>query len=69
MAARCRPRPGRDLLTVRDVAFRLNISVSTVWRWVRLGRLPPPCHFSTRLVRWRAEDLKACIAQRLVTER
>jgi len=32
--------PTRETLTVREVAQRLGIHVSTVWRWIREDRLP-----------------------------
>lgn len=57
-----RPVAPRHLLTARDVAFRLNISLRTVYRWVDAGRLPPPVRYPTRIVRWRAQDLDAFAA-------
>lgn len=52
------PLATRDLLTIFDVAFRLNISVRTAWRWLSQGRLPQPIRYSRRLVRWRTRDLE-----------
>jgi prophage regulatory protein len=52
---------GRELLTARDVAFRLNIGERTVWRWVAAGKLPKPIRYSPRLVRWRAHDIEAFV--------
>ncbi len=60
MTAR-RVLPERDLLTTRDMAFRLNVSARTVWRWVAQGRLPEPIRYSSRMVRWRARDLEAYV--------
>ena len=31
----------KDFYSVSDVAKGLNVSISTVYRWVRLGILPP----------------------------
>ena len=47
-----------DLLTARDVARRLSISLRTVWRWTALGLLPPPVHPHSRSTRWRAADIE-----------
>jgi predicted DNA-binding transcriptional regulator AlpA len=52
----------KDLLTVRDVAWRFSIGVRTVWRWVALGKLPPPMRLSARCVRWRDDDLQRYVA-------
>jgi len=46
------------LLTARDVARRLSISLRTVWRWTALGLLPPPVHPHSRSTRWRAADIE-----------
>lgn len=60
MSARL-PLADRELLTARDVAFRLNVSERTVWRMLSAGRLPQPVRYSKRLVRWRVHDIEAYI--------
>ncbi|HEY7310072.1 MAG TPA: helix-turn-helix domain-containing protein [Gemmataceae bacterium] len=52
-----------DLLTARDVARRLSISLRTVWRWTALGLLPPPVHPHSRSTRWRAADIERYLAR------
>ena len=50
-----------DLLTSRQVADLLDISVRSVFRLVEQGRLPQPRRWSRKLVRWsRAEVLEFC---------
>jgi excisionase family DNA binding protein len=49
-----------DLLKAREVAQRLDIGLSTVWRWTASGQLPAPF----RITRWRRADLDAYIAAR-----
>ena len=39
-------------LTAREVARLLRVSVRTVWRWVRQGRLPLPVRFTRNSPRW-----------------
>lgn len=56
-----RPLANRELLTAQDVAYRLNVSVRTVWRWRAEGKLPPPIRYSQRLIRWRASDIETYV--------
>ena len=51
--------PARELLTAREVAARIRVSIRTVWRWTAAGELPPPVRTggSGRIVRWKAEDI------------
>lgn len=48
-----------DLLTVRDVAERMRVSVRTVWRWTASGELPAPVRAGRRgrVVRWKTADI------------
>lgn len=49
------------LLTVRDVAERLNISTRQVWKLLAAQKLPEPLRLS-RSVRWRESDITRFIA-------
>lgn len=51
--------PAQELLTAREVAARIRISIRTVWRWTTTGELPAPVRTgrSGRIVRWKAEDI------------
>lgn len=44
----------RDL----DVAERYGIGRSTVWHWVRSGRLPQPIKLASRTTRWTLGQLE-----------
>jgi excisionase family DNA binding protein len=59
-----RPEPerARDLLTSREVAKRLSISVRTLWRLLARGSLPPPIRYNRKLVRWRTSDIERYVA-------
>lgn len=43
-------------LHIKDVALRYGVSVMTLYRWIRRGRLPRPIRFTGPL--WRLEDLE-----------
>jgi predicted DNA-binding transcriptional regulator AlpA len=52
----------KDLLSARQVAYRLSISVRTVWRMLERNQLPEPVRFNRKLVRWRALDIERFVA-------
>jgi excisionase family DNA binding protein len=56
-ATRHEPLPVHDLLTVQEVADRLNVSVRTVYRLLGRGVLPQPVRFNRKLVRWKKGDM------------
>jgi excisionase family DNA binding protein len=51
------------LLTARDVGDRLGLSIETVLRWARQGKLPA-VYLSSRAVRFREADIDAFIESR-----
>jgi predicted DNA-binding transcriptional regulator AlpA len=51
-----------DLITSQVVADRLSISVRTLWRWVREGRIPEPIRVNRKMVRWKKSVIDATIA-------
>jgi len=50
-----------NYLRVKSVASRLDISTSTVWRFVQKGILPKPIKLAPRTTVWRASDIDAAI--------
>ncbi|MBV9124321.1 MAG: helix-turn-helix domain-containing protein [Planctomycetes bacterium] len=54
----------KDLLTAREVADRLNVSLRTVWRWAGNQVLPAPFRMG-RIVRWKTRDIDRFIEQQL----
>ena len=46
---------------VKYVADWLDCTETTVWAMVRDGRLPPPTRFSSQMLRWHDDDLKAYV--------
>lgn len=51
-----------ELLTVRQVAARLGIGVSTIWRAVSKGSFPAPIKIAGS-TRWRRTDIEALFAR------
>ena len=57
-------RMERKLLKTRDVLDELGIVYSTLWRWLKAGRFPPPIRLGSRLP-WTRSDVDQWIeAQR-----
>lgn len=40
-----------------ELARRLGVARSTVWRWVRDGLLPKPIHIGPQVRGWRAREI------------
>lgn len=51
-------------LKVNEVATMLGVSRSTVWRWRKVGFLPPAYKINERMIRWREEDIKEWMERR-----
>ncbi len=49
------------LLAAREAAVESGRALSTFWRDVRAGLLPPPYYILPRCPRWRRSELRACI--------
>lgn len=45
----------------RTLATRLDIEVSTVWRWARDGRLPPPHRLGPGVSAWDLDEVEAAL--------
>ncbi len=46
-------------LSVEKVARRYDVSISTIWRWVKAGEFPKPRKIASRITRWAVADLEA----------
>ena len=47
----------------KNAAAMLGIGLSTFWRYVQQGRLPPGTHLSPRCTVWLRSDLEAFLAK------
>jgi len=50
------------LLRKGEVLRRLSVSESTLFRMIRAGRFPKPCHPSPNVSAWRVSDLRRYFA-------
>ena len=48
---------------VQTTANRYDVSVPTIWRWVKLGKFPSPIKFSPGCSRWNSFSLEAWDAE------
>src|SRR4051812_23949740 len=46
---------------VKDLCDALRVSRSTLFAWIREGRIPPPVKFGARTTRWRREVAEGLI--------
>ena len=53
--------PPDPLLSAREAAAERRQAVSTFWRDVRLGRVPPPLYVNPKSPRWRRSEIIAAI--------
>jgi predicted DNA-binding transcriptional regulator AlpA len=53
--------PEDPLLTAREAAVERRQGLSTFWRDVREGRVPPAYYIGPRMPRWRRSQLRAGI--------
>jgi predicted DNA-binding transcriptional regulator AlpA len=54
--------PDDPLLDARQSAAETGRGLSTFWRDVRTGRLPPPYRVTPKCPRWRRSELRASVA-------
>jgi len=52
-----------DLLTARQVAEQLSMSVRTLYRMAARGRAPRPVRLGRKLIRWRRRDVERYVRQ------
>lgn len=57
-----------DMLSVREVCIffggkKKPLDQSTIWRWVRAGKLAPAIRMSPLVVRWKLSDCKKALAE------
>ncbi len=51
--SRLREQLGTEMqVSSRQIAERLGVTVRTIWRMVKEGRLPQPIRYNRKIVRW-----------------
>ncbi len=53
--------PDDPLLTAAEAAVERGQALSTFWRDVRAGRVPPAYYVSPRCPRWRRSEIRAAL--------
>jgi predicted DNA-binding transcriptional regulator AlpA len=53
--------PDDPLLTAQEAATECGRALSTFWRDLRAGKLPPPYYVTPRCPRWRRSELRAVV--------
>ena len=51
----------KKLVRAKEAAAMLGIGVSTLWKWVKAGRLPQGVRLSARCTCWRLADIERFI--------
>ncbi|AZU69883.1 AlpA family phage regulatory protein [Escherichia coli] len=46
-------------LRPKDLANQLGISVSSLWRWARTGKIPKPIKLSERVTAWSSTEINS----------
>jgi predicted DNA-binding transcriptional regulator AlpA len=52
-------RPTKGFIRERQLRRRVPVAHSTLWKWVRDGKFPPPLKLSDRVTVWRLSDVDA----------
>ena len=55
---------GERLVSVREVADLLGVSVRSVWRMAEQGKIPQPVRYSRKMVRWQLSLILASIEEK-----
>ena len=50
--------PNQAFVNVETVATLLDVSIGTVWRGVKSGKIPKPKHLTSRTTRWSVGELR-----------
>lgn len=53
--------PPSAMLSAADLAGMMGVSLNTVWRWAKAGRLPAPRRIGPNTTRWMAGEVRAAI--------
>ena len=56
------PSPSFHLINKKELCYRLDVSRATFERMVAIGLLPRPIQVGKRAVRWRSDEVEACIS-------
>lgn len=60
--------PDTGFMRIGQVLSVIPIGRSTWWQWVRDGKAPSPIKLGPKTTAWRAEDVRALIQSRGISE-
>lgn len=52
----------QHVLRAKHAAEYLGVGISTFWRWVKNGRIPPSIHLGNRVTVWRKDVLEQVLS-------
>jgi excisionase family DNA binding protein len=55
------PDDSKSMLTPKQFAKRLSISVSQFWKMLSAGKIPAPVRLGERILRWSSEEVSKWI--------
>ena len=55
--------PDSGFLRAKQIIQFIPIAECTWWRWVAVGKAPPPIKLGPKTTVWRAEDIRAFIEE------
>jgi len=58
----------QQIIRPSELARRLSVDRSTLWRWVKNRTLPPPINISPQVKGWRQSDIERWLADRATTD-
>ena len=59
-----RPNYPHAVFRIAQLAPLIGVSTSTIRRWVRLNKFPPPIRLGEQSVAWRRRDIDAWLSER-----
>ena len=54
----------KPLLIRQEIETAFSISSATIYRWMKEGNFPKPVHMGPNMVRWKASDIDAWLAEK-----
>lgn len=54
-----------NFIRINDVMKKTGLGKSTIWLWVKEGKLPKPIKLSPRITVWKEDSINAWINERI----
>lgn len=53
--------PAAAMVSAADLSGLLGVSLNTIWRWSKAGRLPAPVRIGPNTTRWNMGEIRAAL--------